>query len=56
MKARPINKTFREGLMPVDFFHQGKVGSWKELFQVEQIDYVDKRVHSELSNVGLRFN
>ena len=56
MKARPINKTFREGLMPVDFFRQGKVGSWKELFQVEQIDYVDKRVHSELSSVGLRFN
>ena len=54
MKSRPVTKTFVEET--VNFFRQGKVGSWKELFQWEQENYVDKRIHSELNSVGLSFD
>ena len=58
MKSRPATKMFRflEDFMPANFFRQGVVGSWKELFQVEQQDYVDKRVHNELNSIGLSFD
>ena len=56
MMARPIDKLFQWGLMSADFFRQGKVGSWKELFQIEQQDCVDKRVYIELNSVGLKFD
>ena len=57
MKSRPVEKTFHVDLGNFSsFFRQGKVGSWKELFQAEQEDYVDKRVHSEMNSVGISFN
>ena len=47
MKSRPLNKTKKGDFIacPSDFFRQGKVGSWKEMFKTEQESYVDKRVH-----------
>ena len=54
MKSRPVTKTFVEET--VNFFRQGKVGSWKELFQGEQENYVDERVHRELNSIGLSFD
>ena len=57
MRSRPIEKTFQsEFVNNTSFFRQGKVGSWKELFQGEQEEYVNKRVHSELNSVGVAFD
>ena len=58
MKSRPLKKTFQLDYLksPSDFFRQGKVGSWNEMFKAEQAEYVDKRVHSELNSVGLNFD
>ena len=56
MRTRPITKTFQGEFMDTaGFFRKGTVGSWKEFFQPEQEEYVDKRVHSELNSVGLSF-
>ena len=58
MKSRPIKKTFQTDFIsgPSGFFRKGIVGSWKELFQAEQEEYVDKRVRSELNSVGISFD
>ena len=58
MKSRPIKKTFQTDFIsgPDGFFRKGIVGSWKELFQAEQEDYVDKRVQREMNSVGISFD
>ena len=57
MKSRPMAKTFHVDLENItSFFRKGEVGSWKELFQLEQEAYVDKRVQNELNSVGMSFN
>ena len=58
MKSRPLDKTKKGDFIarPSDFFRQGKVGSWKEMFKTEQESYVDKRVHSEMNDTGLSFD
>ena len=58
MKSRPIKKTFQTAFVKSSdiFFRKGKVGSWKDLFEAEQEDYVDKRVQSEMNSVGITFD
>ena len=58
MKSRPITETFQTNFVnsPDGFFRKGQVGSWKELFEVHQEDYVDKRVYSELNSIGISFD
>ena len=58
MKSRPITKTFETHSVESHegFYRKGIVGSWKELFQAEQENYIDTRMFNELNSVGISFD